>query len=104
MTTVKVGILLLLVGTFAAWAYFGFPSPDTFVALSGAKAACQRFVNENRQKVFADADGAEIRPISMWMKNGKIVVEVGAVKAGDPSYNYRLCVIGGGQIEVVSIF
>ena len=37
-----------------------------------------------------------------WIKNGKVVVEGGAI-SDDGSFTPRLCVIGGGTIQIVSI-
>jgi hypothetical protein len=94
-----IGIAILL----GAWAYFGFPSPDTLLAWSNASDECVKFAKENRDKIFFGQDSDEIKAVSSWLKNGKVVVQVGAFEPNATSYTPRLCVLGGGQIEIVSI-
>ena len=97
----KFAIFLIVI--VAVWGYFGFPSPDTLLSLADAQQQCTDFAKRNQEKLFFDEKGDEIRAFGQWIKNGKVVVEVGAIKPGDTMYTPRLCVIGGGQIEIVSI-
>jgi hypothetical protein len=93
---------VVIVGTALTWAYFGFPSPDTLFRLSGAKDECVKFAEENRSRLFVNP--GTIRALDQWMKNGKIVVELGAFEPNSNSYTPRLCVLGGGRVQIVSIF
>jgi hypothetical protein len=88
---------------FGAWAYFGFPSPDTLLNLATAKDQCVKFAAENKGKLFFGKDSAEIKAVSMWMKNGRVIVEIGAFEQSETTYMPRLCVVGGGQIQIVSM-
>jgi hypothetical protein len=97
---------LIVAAIFAAWAYFGFPSPDTLSHLSTAQDECVKFAEKNKEKLFFTLLGeprSEIKAMSSWMKNGRVVVELGAFKFGDQSYTPRICVVGGGSIQIVSI-
>jgi hypothetical protein len=97
----KLGIFGIII--IAAWAYFGFPSPDTLLHLSDAKAECVKFAEDNKAKMFFGEDGNTIKAVDMWMKNGKVVVEVGSFSGTSTSYMPRLCVVGGGNIQIVSV-
>ena len=85
------------------WVYCGFPSIGTLAAWPTAEADCIKFANENRAQLFSTEAGADLKSMGMWMKNGKIVVQVAAVKPGAASYHYRLCVRSDGQVEIVSV-
>jgi hypothetical protein len=89
-------VILILVA-FLVWAYFGFPSPNTLMNWASAGQDCLKFAEEHRPELFSGSDG-KIRSVNSWLKNGKIVVGVGAFRE-DETY----CVIGNGTIEIVSI-
>ena len=101
MKVSRLAIVLVVIA--AALAYFGFPSPDTLLSMPTAKEQCVKFASDNKAKLFFGKDNSEIKAVEMWMKNGRLVVEVGAFETGDTSYSPRLCVLGGGHIEIVSM-
>ena len=86
----------------AGWAYLGFPSPETLSHYSSAKNECVEFAEKNRDKLFQN--GRTIKAVDSWFKNGKIVVELGAFDSGSTSYMPRICLVGGGSIQIVSMF
>ena len=92
--------LILVLIVLGIWAYFGFPSPDTLLNWTSAKDQCVQFAEKHKDVFGADKT---IQAMSTWMKNGKIVVEIGAFKKDEDTYMPRICVIGGGRIEIVSI-
>jgi hypothetical protein len=92
-------LIFLLLG-FGVWAYLGFPSPDTLLYWPSAKEECVKFAGKHRE-LFDP--GKSIRAVSSWMKHGKVVVEIGAFNDSDESYRPRICVVGGGTIEIVSL-
>ena len=97
-------LLILSLIAFGGWAYFGFPSPSTLLNWSSAEQECVKFAEENRDKGKLFDIGNIIKATGSWIKNGKIVVEIGAYKkASDTSFSPRICVVGGGYIEIVSI-
>jgi hypothetical protein len=63
---------------------------------------CVQFAEKHKEDLFFGR-GQTIRAVNSWIKNGKVVVEVGAFKDDDSSYIPRICVIGGGTIQIVSI-
>lgn len=97
-------LLILSLIALGGWAYFGFPSPSTLMNWSSAEQECVKFAEENRDKGKLFDIGNIIRATGSWIKNGKIVIEIGAFKkASDTSFSPRICVVGGGYIEIVSI-
>jgi hypothetical protein len=88
---------ILIVIAFLVWAYFGFPSPNTLMNWPSAGQDCLKFAEEHKPQLFSGSDG-KTRSANSWLKNGKIVVEVGAFRE-DETY----CVIGDGTIQIVSI-
>lgn len=96
----KASVALLLIGL-GVWAYFGFPSPDTLLHWSSANDECVKFAEDNKAKLFFSP--GDIRAVSSWLKNGRIVVELGAFQRDGTTYMPRLCVVGGGAIQIVSI-
>jgi hypothetical protein len=69
---------------------------------SSAKQECVKFAEKNKEKLFGY--NQIIKATSSWIKNGKIVVEIGAFQnANDNNYSPRICVVGGGSIKIVSI-
>ncbi len=84
------------------WAYFGFPSPETLMNWPSAKQECVDFAEKHKAELFFASAGKNIRAVNSWMKNGKIVVEVGAFQ-DETTYFPRICVIGGSSIQIVSI-
>ena len=95
-------ITVLILVALGAWAYFGFPSPETLMHWSSAKKDCVDFAEKHRDTLFYGSAQKKIRAMDDWIKNGKVVVEVGAI-SDDGSFTPRLCVIGGGTIQIVSI-
>jgi hypothetical protein len=93
-------LILLLIGL-GAWAYFGFPSPDTLLNWPVANDECVKFAKDNQAKLFFTS--GDIRAVDSWIKNGKIVVELGAFQGNGTTYMPRLCVVGGGTIQIVSL-
>jgi hypothetical protein len=96
-------ILVLLVIAFGVWAYFGFPSPDTLASLSSAKQDCVDFAEKHKDQLFFGGSDQTIQAVDSWMKNGKIVVEIGAFKNNSDAFLPRICVVGNGRIEIVSV-
>jgi hypothetical protein len=97
-------LLILGLIAFGGWAYFGFPSPVTLINWSSAEQECVKFATENQNKGKLFDYNQIIKATGSWIKNGKIVVEIGAFQnANDTSYTPRICVIGGGRIEIVSL-
>jgi zinc-ribbon domain len=94
--------VVIVVLIFGAWAYFGFPSPDTLANWPDAKQSCVEFAEKHKADLFFGGD-KKIRAVDSWLKNGRVVVEIGAFNEGSESYTPRLCVIGGGSIQIVSI-
>src|SRR5436305_9997818 len=93
------GVVLIVL---AVWAYFGFPSPETLADWPTAANQCVKFADDNKQKLFFGSE-EQVRAIGSWLKKGRIVVEVGAFEPGEKSFIPRLCVVGRGRIEIVSI-
>jgi hypothetical protein len=97
-------LLVLGLLAFGWWAYLGFPSPDTLTHWSSAERECVEFAEKNKEKLFFGNSAQVIKAVSSWMKNGKMVVEIGAFQnASDTTYSPRICVIGGSSIQIVSI-
>jgi hypothetical protein len=97
-------LLILGLIAFGGWAYFGFPSPVTLMNWSSAEQECVKFAKENQNKGKLFDYDKIIKATGSWIKNGKNVVEIGAFQhANDTTYTPRICVIGGGRIEIVSI-
>jgi hypothetical protein len=94
-------LLIIAVIGFGVWAYLGFPSRDTVMHLSSARAECVDFAEKHRSEMFRADD--EIKPVDAWMKNGRIVVEIGLFKEGDTLFTPRLCVVRRGIIQIVSV-
>lgn len=95
-------LLILLALVIGAWAYLDFPSLNTLLEWPVAKDECVKFAEKNKGGLFFESDG-EIRAFDSWWKHGKIVVEVGALKANEDTFVPRLCVVGNGTIQIVSI-
>jgi hypothetical protein len=95
--------LAVLAAIFGLWAYFGFPSPDTLIEWPSAKQDCVDFAEKHKSDLFFDSAGKPIKAVDSWLKNGKVVVEVGAFTDSDATFMPRLCVVGGGTIQIVSI-
>ena len=49
------------------------------------------------------ASGGQIKVVSSWLKHGKVVVELGLFQQGENTYLPRICVVGNGTIQIVSI-
>ena len=95
-------LLVLALIAFGGWAYFGFPSPDTLLQWPSAAEECVKFAEKHKEQLFFGSKN--IRAESSWLKHGKIVVEIGAFENdSDTTYTPRICVIGGGTIQIVSI-
>ena len=97
VTMVRSHPFILILIAFLVWAYFGFPSPNTLMNWPSAGRDCLKFAEEHRPELFFGSDG-KIRSAGSWLKNGKIVVDVGAFRE-DETY----CIIGDGTIQIVSI-
>jgi hypothetical protein len=96
-------LLILALIVLGVWAYFGFASPDTLAHWATAGEDCVKFAEKNKEKLFFGS-GKNIKAMSSWIKNGKVVVEIGAFQNNDDTtYSPRICVIGGGTIQIVSI-
>lgn len=95
-------MLVVILIAFGVWAYFGFPSPNTLMNWPSAEQDCVKFAEEHKGELFF-ISGSKIRAVSSWMKNGKIVVEIGAFRGDEATYFPRICVVGGGTIQIVSV-
>ncbi|MDB5596223.1 MAG: hypothetical protein JWM36_3184 [Hyphomicrobiales bacterium] len=97
------GWLIALAIPLAYWGYSGFPSPGTLIHYwTDASSECVKFAEANRDKLFAGK--SKIKAMESWLKNGKAVVELGGYNEGEDKYTPRLCVVGGGSIQIVSVF
>jgi uncharacterized protein YecT (DUF1311 family) len=94
-------LLILLLMAFVVWVYLGLPSPDTLLNWPFAQEQCVKFAQEHKE-LFTDPS-RKIRAVNSWIKNGMIVVEIGSFKTGEDTYLPRICVVGGGAIQIVSI-
>lgn len=101
-TTKLSPLLVLLIFIIGIWAYLGFPSPDTLLEWPFAKDECVKFVESHRGDITFLSSG-EIRAVDSWWKHGRIIVEVGNFQGSDDTYIPRLCVVGDGTIQIVSI-
>lgn len=95
-------LLAVIVAVAGWWAWVGFPSPDTLMHRTTASQECVDFAEKHRAELFFNTRG-EVRATRSWLKNGHVVVELGAFESGATSYLPRICIIGGGRIEIVSI-
>jgi hypothetical protein len=84
----------------SSWGYYGFPDPDTFAHYNTAQQECVDFATKAKWANFTDTKPKPWQAFSQWMRHGRIVVEIGQLEDG--RYMPRLCVVGGGQIEIVS--
>jgi hypothetical protein len=100
----KAGRWLIVVAVLGgAWAYSGFPSPDALLELFSAKQDCVAFAQKHKSKLFFGSGDKPIKALSSWLKNGRVVVEIAEFNSDDDTYVPRLCVIGGGTIQIVSV-
>jgi hypothetical protein len=95
--------LVFVAALFGLWAYFGFPSPVTLAEWPSAKQDCVDFAEKHKSELFFDSASKPIKAVDSWLKNGKVVVEIGAFDDTDATYMPRLCVVGGDRIQIVSI-
>ena len=92
-------LIVVVIGLFGAWAVFDFPSLETLSHWSSAKAECLKFAEKQKGATIFGSDRLGV--VDSWMKRGKIVVEIGAFMNDGVTYSPRICVIGGGKIELV---
>src|SRR3954469_24240532 len=91
-------VALVAVGAIGLFGYWVFNQPA--VSAEHAKTECTRFANENLKTNLYN----NVRAMDTWSKNGKRVVELGYFETKDAkSYMPRICVVGDGKIQIVSI-
>jgi len=84
------------------WALKGFPSPDTLAHYwFDAENECAQFADKHKAKLFFGK--SNVKAMGSWLKNGKVVVEVAGYNEGEDTYTSRICTIGDGSIQIVSI-
>lgn len=80
---------------------------DVIFNYAKADAECIKFAEEAQISPALDPDPSDkkIFVAKKWVKNGYVVVELGQKVASKRGYyQSRLCVIGGDQIQIPSMF
>jgi hypothetical protein len=95
---VGLAVLALLFGIY----YYS----DVILHYGQADAECIKFAEETNTNpsLSPDLNDKKIFAAKKWVKNGEVVVELGQKSANKKGYQSRLCVIGGGQIRLPSMF
>jgi hypothetical protein len=96
-THLAMGALVLAIG---AGLYYG----DALTQWGAAGDECLKFAADSDVKIAFDAEpGAKPFVASQWLKGRYVVVEMGQNVASKKGYyQSRLCVAGGGQIQIPS--
>jgi hypothetical protein len=91
---------IVAIGVIVA-ALFGGYYALNYIPADTAKAECLRLANDNLKKRLYE----EVKVMDTWTKSGKRVVELGYFEnQNDKSYMPRICVVGGGKVQIVSAF
>jgi hypothetical protein len=90
---------LAVVGGLGLFGYWALNLPT--ITAAQAKTECVRFANENlSQRLYED-----VRAMETWSKKGYRVVELGYFETKNSKrYTPRICVVGDGRIQIVSMF
>jgi hypothetical protein len=91
----------IAVALFGPWGYFF----QEFIPVDAhAISECTRFVDEIKAKKDSILSGYAKTEIGKgWWKNNRQVVQINLFdKADDTTYHQRLCVVGGGEVKIVS--
>jgi hypothetical protein len=102
------GFLIFLVFLFAGlnaavnyWGYLGYPSASTFAYWSSAQSDCLTLARDHQSDLSPEGTPS-IKVEGEWVRKGKLVVELAIRKnEADASFSSRLCIVGGGQTEIV---
>src|SRR5262245_42677944 len=95
--------ILMGVGLFGLWAWSGFMSPITLLSGLDASGECVRFAEQHKDEL-AFFGKNKVKAMETWTKNGKFVVELGFFEEGKSTYFPRICVVGNGYVQIVSVF
>ena len=96
-------------GLFSRLLYSGYGlisgSPHLGPSLNGPARSKTALISPENTGINSSSNSPNkpIRAVDSWVKNGKVVVELGAFANDDTSFMPRLCVVGGGTIQIVSV-
>jgi hypothetical protein len=92
---------LIVVGVLVAFNYC-----DGIMSWGQAADECIKFAQKNDVQVAFDPDPAsKMFVANQWLKGPRyVVVELAQKTKGKDAYQSRLCVIGGGEIQIPRIF